>query len=206
MPQCSMLMVPTTSESRPSGSTSARLIQSLKAGEPDAWRRLVRLYGPAVYRWCHRWPLPPEDVADVFQDVFASVARFIGDFRRDQPSDTLRGWLWTITRSRAADQLRRMRREPSAAGGTDMQQLLSETVDPLGDDDLPPAEVASIHEVEALVRAEFEERTWQLFSRSVMDGQATAQVALEFGVTPGAVRQARYRVLKRLRDTLGEID
>ena len=190
-----------TGDTFASGSTSSLLLEGLRAGDAEAWRRFVRLYGPSVYRWCRRWPLSKEDVADVFQDVFATVNRSIGDFQRDAEG-SFRGWLWTITRSRAADHLRRRQGEPSAAGGTDAQQQMAAIPDPLSEDAPPPIDGLTIHAAEALVRAEFEERTWQLFSRSVIDGQSTAQVAAEFGVSPGAVRQARYRVLKRLRDEL----
>ena len=58
----------------------------------------------------------------------------------------------------------------------------------------------------ALVRPELQEATWQAFWRTVVEGEPTADVARELGMTPQAVRQARYRVLKRLRDELeGEL-
>jgi hypothetical protein len=40
--------------------------------------------------------LQPSDAADTLQEVFEAVAVHLPDFRRDQPSDTFRGWLWTI--------------------------------------------------------------------------------------------------------------
>lgn len=186
-------------------SASSDLLRRAQAGDPDAWRRFVHLYGPSVYRWCRRWPLSPEDVADVFQDVFATVHRALAEFRRDRPEDSIRGWLWTVTRSRAADQLRRRRRQPTAEGGTDAQDRLLAAADELESTAAPPPlDGLTVHAAEALIRAEFEERTWLLFARSVIDGQSTAQVAAEFGVTAGAVRTARYRVLKRLREELEE--
>jgi RNA polymerase sigma-70 factor (ECF subfamily) len=50
------------------------------------------------------------------------------------------------------------------------------------------------------IRSEFEPRTWQMFWRSVVDGVATATVGAELGVSAAAVRQARSRVLRRLRE------
>ena len=55
-----------------------------------------------------------------------------------------------------------------------------------------------------LVKNEFEERTWQAFWRTVVDGQAPAIIADDLGVTAAAVRQAKSRVLRRLKDLLGE--
>ncbi len=34
-----------------SSSTSTSLLRRVKARDPDAWQRLVNLYGPLVYRW-----------------------------------------------------------------------------------------------------------------------------------------------------------
>ena len=36
------------------GSVSSTLLERLKARRPEAWERLVDLYGALVYRWC-RW-------------------------------------------------------------------------------------------------------------------------------------------------------
>ena len=36
-------------------------------------------------------------------------------------------------------------------------------------------------------------------------GEATESVAEEFGISPAAVRQARSRVLRRLRQQLGDV-
>jgi RNA polymerase sigma-70 factor (ECF subfamily) len=51
---------------------------------------------------------------------------------------------------------------------------------------------------------EFEERTWQAFWRTAVDGRSAADVGAELGMTPGAVRVAKSRVLHRLREELGD--
>ena len=55
-----------------------------------------------------------------------------------------------------------------------------------------------------LIRVEFEEPTWQAFWRTTADGLSAIDVAAELGLSPGAVRQAKYRVLRRLRQELDE--
>src|SRR6185437_3702242 len=52
-----------------SGSTSSSLIARVKAREPEAWRRLVELYGPLVYR-C----VPTSDAPDIVQEAFRAVS------------------------------------------------------------------------------------------------------------------------------------
>src|SRR5436853_6854235 len=78
--------------------TPLSLLQKVRGRDQQAWNQLVDLYGPMVYDWCLRAGLQPADAADVGQDVFMPVARAIGEFRRDRPGDSFRGWLYTITR------------------------------------------------------------------------------------------------------------
>jgi RNA polymerase sigma-70 factor (ECF subfamily) len=56
------------------------------------------------------------------------------------------------------------------------------------------------------VEADFEPRTWQVFTRSVIDQTSTIVVADEFGITQAAVRQIRSRVLRRIRQQLGDLE
>ena len=56
-----------------------------------------------------------------------------------------------------------------------------------------------------LLQNEFEARTWQSFWRAAVDGLSTAEVAAEMGMTVSAVRMARSRILRRLREELGDL-
>ncbi len=53
--------------------------------------------------WCRRWQAPEADAADIFQEVFQSVAMNLGGFRKERDGDTFRGWLRTITRNKVID-------------------------------------------------------------------------------------------------------
>ena len=55
------------------------------------------------------------------------------------------------------------------------------------------------------VQSEFEPKTWQAFWRTKIDEQKTADVAGDLGMTTGAVRKARFRVMHRLREELGDL-
>ena len=56
-----------------------------------------------------------------------------------------------------------------------------------------------------LVRAEFENRTWEAFWRTAIDGQRPAHVADDLGMSLNAVYKAKSRVLRRLRRELGDL-
>jgi RNA polymerase sigma-70 factor (ECF subfamily) len=204
---------PRTSEGgrgpQPSTATSPSLLERVKADDPDAWDRLVGLYAPLVYRWCRRWGLPEQEIADVFQDVFHAVAAHIGAFRRERAGDTFRGWLRTITQNKVRDHFRRRGREPSGAGGTEAQLMFSRLPDAPSPDDASSSERRSdrglFGRAIRLIRAEFEEHTWRAFWLTAVEDRAPGDVAAELGMTPGAVRVAKSRVLRRLREELGEI-
>jgi RNA polymerase sigma-70 factor (ECF subfamily) len=195
--------------SRSGGSTSRSLLADARLADPAAWERLVRLYAPLVASWCRKWGVAEQDIADLLQDVFSAVAGHLARFRSERPSDTFRGWLSTITRNKVRDHFRRRAVEPTAAGGSvaslQMQQVLdphaleesSEVTDEAIWDDLLRKALESI-------RGEFHEQTWKAFWGGVVDGRATADVAADLDMKPGAVRVAKSRVLLRLRRELGD--
>lgn len=62
-----------------------------------------------------------------------------------------------------------------------------------------------IHRALQQVQCEFEQNTWQAFWRSVVDGLPTDIVSRELNVSSAAIRQARSRVLRKLRQQLGDM-
>ena len=189
------------------GGTSSSLIGLVRRRDPQAWEQLARLYGPLVYRWARQCGLQEHDAADVTQDVFAGVARSIDDFDNADGRGTFRGWRWTITRNSVRAHFRNRNRRPVPTGGTDAQQQFAEIpalLDADEEPDEPAAGAALAHRAVRLIRAEFEPRTWQAFERLTMLDQPVADVAAALDMTPAAVRQARYRVLVRVRQLLAD--
>ncbi len=187
------------------GSTSSSLLGRVRQHDEDAWQRLVTLYTPLIYGWCRRYELGPEDAADTVQEVFQAVYTSLEGFRKDQPGCTFRGWLWTITRNRILNRFRAEKGHPHARGGTDAQGQLAHLPEAAPD----PAEDRPARAADASrllqqnldpVRAQFEDRTWQAFWRTVIREEPVANVADELGITVNAVRKARCRVLRRLRE------
>jgi len=201
-------MVGSRAESLEPSSVSSTLLERVKARRPEAWERLVDLYGPVVYRWCRQSGVGREDAADVVQEVFSSVAAHVGDFRRDSPSHSFTAWLATITRNKIRDHFRRRQGRPEARGGTHAQEQflqvpeLSELSQQSGG---TWAGGALSRRALDLVRAEFENRTWEAFWRTAVDGQCPVDVAQDLGVTVNAVYKAKSRVLRRLRRELGDL-
>lgn len=188
-------------DSQSSAGTS--LILRLRENESLAWNELVELYAPLVFHWCHECQLQSCDAADVMQDVFSAAARSIPDFQL-RADGTLRGWLWQITQNKIKDFWRRQNRQ-FAAGGTAAHTRLNQLVDPI--DDEPTTELENVrllHRALDQIQSDFQPQTWTAFWRSAIEGQNTAWIADELGMSVNSVRQAKSRVLRRLREQLGE--
>lgn len=190
-----------------SPSTSISLVQQARELNPDAWRTLSHLYGPLVYRWARQCGLQAHDAADIVQNVFVSVYRGIGRFSFEQPGASFRGWLWTITRNAVREFARRRNIRPIPPGGSDAYQALQQLPD-LIECETEPADFDAggslAHRALQLVRETLDETTWNAFWRTAIEDEAAVDVAEDLKMTAQAVRQAKYRVLFRLRQLLAD--
>ena len=191
------------------GGTSMTLLDRVRANDQQAWRRLVHLYAPLVGYWCRRRGVREADVDDLTQDVFRKAFTALDTFRRDRPGDTFRGWLRVIARTQALDHHRLRGRQPAEApGGTSAGISLREVPDMAGldEEDDDNSEIAALHRRALdLVQGEFQEKTWRAFWRAAVEGAEARDVAKELGMTVVSVRQAKSRVLRRLREELGDL-
>lgn len=187
--------------------TPLSLLHRLRANDKMAWRQVVQLYDPLVRYWSQRTGLRGADVEDVTQEVFAAAAANLTGFRKDRVGDTFRGWLRTITRNQVTLHFRRIQGRPQAEGGSDALHNLQEIAERVEEPD--SEERREIHQVyrRALeqVRCQFEERTWQAFWLTAVEGRAPADLGEELGMSPAAIRQAKSRVLRRLKQEMGEL-
>ena len=176
--------------------TSFSLLERLR--EPDdhaAWARFVRLYTPLLLHWGRRAGLQPDDAADLVQDVFALLLVKLPAFRHDGVRN-FRSWLRTVTLNKWRERVRRVAL-PVAAGTA----ALAEVADPG-----PPEEFWEVEYREGLVaealrllRSEFDATTWRAYWEYVVGERSAQEVGDELGLTAGAVRAAKFRILGRLR-------
>ena len=190
----------------PAQTTPRSLLERVRAHQPEAWFRLVQLYRPLVLSWCTHAGVNATDAEDVAQEVFVAAAAALDRFHHDRPGDTFRGWLRAITRNQILLLFRRNKDRPQAAGGSYAWQNLQAVADPLPGPGEEALEVGQLYlRALELVRAEFEERTWQAFWLTTVEDRAPAVVAEQLGMTTNTIRQARSRVLRRLREEVGDL-
>ncbi|MDA1052620.1 MAG: sigma-70 family RNA polymerase sigma factor [Planctomycetota bacterium] len=185
--------------------TSISLLDRVRASDPQAWTAFCRLYAPLVYGWARQVGLQDEDAADVGQEVFRTVATRIETFERLRHG-SLRRWLWTITRNKLGDYMRLANRTPQAPGGSSayhhLQQLPDSPPDDASEATGSRTRASVLHAALQLIQSEIEPTTWQIFWRSTVDGDSTDEIARDLGMTGNAIRQAKFRVLRRLRREL----
>jgi RNA polymerase sigma-70 factor (ECF subfamily) len=186
-------------------STSLSLLERAQSADPRAWQQIVQIYGPLVFFWTRKSGLEAEDAADVVQEVWKAVHHKIEGFHRGESTGAFRRWLWTITRNKACDHFRERHGEARAAGGTDARQFLETVPEEEPPDATGVQEHGLLHRALEVIRPEYEERTWKAFWRMTVDGVPAPEVAAELGMAANAVHQAKFRIVRRLREELGEL-
>ncbi len=189
--------------------TSLGLLERLRHARPDAceWGRLRDIYLPMIRHWLSRFPKLHDEIEDLTQEVLIVLFRELPSFERRRDG-SFRAWLRQIAVNRMAAFWKARRNQPLAMGGPETDQLLAQLAD-------PTSELARQWDQDhdryvfgkllAIVAGDFEPSTWQAFTRFAVEGRPAAQVAKELGVTESAVVQAKFRVLKRLREEAGEL-
>jgi RNA polymerase sigma-70 factor (ECF subfamily) len=185
------------------------MLAGIQHHEDQAWERLFRVWCPVIYDRCRRGGVPAHDAEDVVQNVFLKVAARIDKFERK----TFRGWIEAITRTTIADYFRAKQHRPIGFGGSGsyISKIPDSDAAPLPDldsgssDDLREPSQADtdsliLQGLLNVVRNDFDERTFEAFWRTAVNGEPTKQVAQDLKMSVEAVRQAKCRVLRRLRE------
>ena len=179
------------------------LVRIRDAADREAWRQFVDLYAPLVYRFARRRGLQDADAADLAQDVLHAVARSSERLEYDPRKGSFRGWLFTVARNKLHTFLRRRERQRRRIEDVAVDRLAEEPT-------APESEEEALWEQEyqqrlfdwaaEQVRGHFQNRTWQAFWRTAVEGRSPREVAEALGLSVGAVYIAKSRVLARLKE------
>ena len=189
---------------RESPVTRASLLVRLRDGSnQDAWREFLELYSPLVYGFVRNRGLQDADAADLLQDVLRSVAGALERLDYDKQKGGFRAWLFTITRNKLSTFLTSRRSQNQASGDSDQHALL--TAHPDRSNDLEQdwdREFQRQLAARAMqtIQAEFEDKTWQAFWQTAVDGLSAAEVSRRISLSAGAIYVAKSRVLARLKE------
>ena len=188
-------------------STSISLVARLGKRENDAWRDFLSLYTPLVICWCKRKGIPRPEIGDVAQNVFREVVTSVVQFRKEQSGHSFRGWLCRIVHRQIAKYFGH-RPDAAASGGSAALSHLRQITAPadLDDDSQVALETAYLYQQAVrVIRGEFSQQAWEIFWRLIVDERNATEVATEHQLTPAAVRQIKSRVLRRLKQVVGDV-
>jgi RNA polymerase sigma-70 factor (ECF subfamily) len=169
------------------------ILAAAQDGSEDAFAALWRDANPALLRYLR--VAAPEAAEDVAAEVWVQVVRGLAKFRGDERD--WRGWLFTIARRRALDDRRRRARHPVTPLVDLPGHLEPRAPDAAGQAIENLATEAALAAVTALPPQQAE-----VILLRVVAGLDTDAVARIVGTSPGAVRVAAHRGLRRLAQIL----
>jgi RNA polymerase sigma-70 factor, ECF subfamily len=181
--------------------TPASLLERLRDSfDAESWTRFVSLYTPMIYSWARRIGLQDQDAVDLTQDVFTTLVQVLPSFAYDRQK-SFRRWLRTVTLNQWRNKRKQWNEKmPLAAGNAAEDVAIPDHVEAFWEREYQQHLVSRAL---AIMRADFEEKTWKACWGVVVAGRTAAQVADELGLSVGAVYAAKFRVLDRLRQELG---
>lgn len=193
---------PQSSQSQSQWHTRSSMIFDLKGFSQERWNNFVLVYTPLLKYWIRKKNVPSSAEDDVLQEALCKIHNSIGNFERDAAKGKFRGWLRTIVERQGADYFRSLPQDQGAP-----QEVLDALVNrDQKDAEEIDGEQQALEEVKAraleLVRESTAEKTWQMFWKSTVEEIPTSEIAKQFEVTTAAVRVAKQRVLKRLRELM----
>lgn len=185
---------------------STGLLLGIQRMAPGDWSRLVMTFGPIVYAWSRRAGVREDDCPDLVQNVFLTVAKGVGTFRRVKTEGSFRSWLATVTRSRVCDYFRYNQFRPMAIGGSDAYHDIAQVEDSLESTMTPEAtHTLLVRRVLEMIEGDFAKATWQAFWLTTIEGRPADEVANATSLSIASVYQSKSRVLRRLRDEMNKL-
>lgn len=181
-----------------SDSTDISLLHRLHSScDREAWNRFVALYAPLLRTWAVRLQAIGPDVDELVQEVLLVLVRAMPEFEYE-PGGRFRGWLWTITKNKRRELLRRHREEKRV--DLDLNSIQAD--DPIEVRDATEYRNYLVARALTLMRSEFQTSTWCAFVETSLNERPAIDVANQLGLSVAAVYAAKSRVLRRLRQEL----
>lgn len=174
-----------------------KLVQDCLNGDERAWTRLVDKYKRLIYSVPVKYGFPPEDAADIFQNVCVDLFTNLSKLRK---IESLRSWLITVTTHKCFHSRRQKRPDVELDA---MEQEIAEEIA------VAPELIQEVQEEQA-VRDAIEKltpRCAQLVRMLFFEQPPRPynEVAQSLGLATGSIGFIRGRCLGRLQKILAEL-
>lgn len=178
------------------GWADQKLVNACLRGDEHAWSVLVEKYKSLVYSIAIKYGAPPDEAADLFQNVWVEVYKQLDTLRKQE---SLRSWLISVTRHKCYHWRQQHQREAIRRSG----------IANLESDDRLAVDPVSLDEMERdqLVREAIftlPERCRELIQMLFYSQPPLRyrEVAQQLGLAVGSIGFIRGRCLKRLQRSL----
>jgi RNA polymerase sigma factor (sigma-70 family) len=192
--------------------TSPTLLRDLKDfGNKDAWQKFLDKYRPRIEAWCRHLGL--HDVDEVTAEVLLRITERIRSFVYD-PERSFRSYLRAVVVNVVRDSFKKKQPRPGdcATGGPAVQEALqqieghdgvAEWMEQLETDLKPEQQLAQ--QAVAIVKDKVAPPHWDAFWLTAIERQKGADVAAKLRMTVANVHQAKFRVLRKLQETVARL-
>lgn len=181
--------------------TPMSLLDGLRDNNPEAWSRLVDLWTPLLFGFCRSRGFSKDDADDIVQAVMVRVYKGLPKFCRDGEGKRFRYWIMKILRNKIADTYKRKANAVEAVGGSENQMYLGsvpEQTDESESDWFSPARIMT--RLLDVIKSDFSQQNWSAFELVHLENYSAKEAAEKLGIKENAVRQATYRIRKRIAE------
>lgn len=178
-----------------------RWVAAARAGDPEAFCRIVDLYQARVFTFLIRMVRHHEEAEDLAQETFVRAWRNLQSY---DARWAFRTWLFTIARHLALNALRRPRATIISLDGGDYGSVFPAA---LASANASPVERATVSEQKRHLAKALEHispRAAMVLTLFYQEEMTIAEIAQTVGTTPGAVKVALHRAREALRSRLAE--
>jgi RNA polymerase sigma-70 factor (ECF subfamily) len=178
--------------------------------DDDSWQEFFELYWRLIYGMAIKFGLSDAEAQDVVQETIIAVHRKIPEFRYDPEKGSFKSWLYTLTRWRILDQMRRRKAFPGMGCnclGDDRQTPVIERIpDESANrfESLWDQEWSENLQAVALerVKRKVEPKQFQIFDLYVLKEWPARKVAQSLKASLTQVYLAKHRIAKLLNKEL----
>lgn len=167
--------------------------------------QLVAIYAPLMKGWLGREGLPAQDCDDVVQEVLTTLNAKVREFEHNGRCGAFRAWLRAVTHNCLRTFRRSQARHRGTAGIDRVLEQFASPDSPLSQQWDREHDEHVVREALLLIRPTVDAKTWLAFEKFGREGRSAEEVAAELQITVNAVRLAKFRILERLRQLVGDL-
>ncbi|MDT8439587.1 MAG: sigma-70 family RNA polymerase sigma factor [Wenzhouxiangellaceae bacterium] len=176
--------------------SEARLVHRARAGDRNAWDKLLRQNTPTVQACLRAMNVPPNDMDDLMQETLLSTYKALKHFRGECRLST---WMGQIARNAARSHYARCKRR-----GRAVVTSTSECDDTFHMDGSTPEGVLSVSQMVHELAASLSAKDKELLRLRLLDGESYKSLADKLECPIGTIRSRLFRTRKVMLETIAQ--